>query len=173
LILALIGNCLIGAERAKKIILARHDNGFMRLFQKAATSSRMVSVTLSSKKVYIGYILSTPNLSPGEQFVGILPIVSGYRDKDTLRLVTTTNYGRAIAEGAIPPKDFEVTVALASVEIANFFDPDIFLLFDQSPIGTSDTAGVAEQQLALPLQPPSPEISDAQIDTTRPGEPKD
>lgn len=156
LVLALIGNLVFNAERAKKIIVKRQDNGFMRLFHKAAIESRMVSVTLSSKKVYIGYILSTPNLSPGEQFVGILPIISGYRDKDTLRLVTTTNYGRAIDEGVIPPEDFEVTVALASVEIANFFDPDIFSLFDQVPIDTSGAAK-ADQQLALPLQPPPPD----------------
>jgi hypothetical protein len=145
LILALLGNLAIGADRAKRIIVARHDNGFMRLFQRAATSSRMVSITLSSKKVYIGYILSTPNLSPGEQFVGILPIISGYRDKDTLRLVATTNYARAIEEGVIPQEDFEVTIALASVEIANFFDPDIFSLFDQNPIGTPDTV-IDDQQ---------------------------
>jgi hypothetical protein len=132
LILALIGNVLFNNERAKKIIINRQDNGFMRLFHKAAIESKMVSVTLFSKKVYIGYIVSTPNLSPEEQFVGILPVVSGYRDKDTLRLMITTNYGRAMSSNSIP-EDFEITLALASVETANFFDPDIYPLFDEGP----------------------------------------
>lgn len=132
LTLALIGNAAINNERAKKIIVNRQDNGFMRLFHKAAIESRMVSVTLSCKKVYIGYIVSTPNLSPEEQFVGILPVVSGYRDRDTLRLMITTNYGRAMSSSSIPSRDFEITLALASVEIASFFDPDSYPLFDEA-----------------------------------------
>jgi hypothetical protein len=89
----------------------------------------MVSVTLSCKKVYIGYVLSTPNLSPQEQFVGILPVVSGYRDKDTQDLTITTNYGPAISSGVTPPEDFEVTIPLASIEIASLFDPRAYPLF--------------------------------------------
>jgi hypothetical protein len=91
-ILALLANFVIGRDRAKKMLLARSDNGFLRLFNMAAVNYRMVSVTLSNRKVYIGYVLRAPNLRPEDQFVGLLPVVSGYRDKDTLRLIVTTNY---------------------------------------------------------------------------------
>jgi len=111
----------------------------------------MVSITLTSKKVYIGYVLSIPNLSPEEQFVGLLPVVSGYRDKDTLRLVITTNYGPAIHAGVVPAHDFEVTLALASIESASLFDPNAFPLFDSDPARDHpETPSVTPHLLAPP-----------------------
>lgn len=150
-LLAEIGNLAVGTQRAKKIILDRHDNGFLKLFNRAALESRMVSVTLSSRKVYIGFVLSTPNLSPQEQFLGVLPVVSGYRDKDTQDLVITTNYGPALSAGILPPSDFEVTFPLASIEIASFFDPKAYPLFK----GEADRPDRAAQAPRLELAPPS------------------
>lgn len=59
-VLAVGGNIVLGTERAKAIMIKEDDNGFLRLFHKAATESKVVSVTLASKKVYIGYITRTP-----------------------------------------------------------------------------------------------------------------
>lgn len=146
--LAFIGNLVIGTGRAKRIILDKHDNGFLKLFHKAATGSRMVSVTLSCKKVYIGYVLSAPNLSPEEQFVGLLPIVSGYRDKDTLRLVTTTNYGPAISSGRVSVEDFEVTFSLASIEVASIFEPSAYPMFGEQP---GESANQPRSPVSSPL----------------------
>ena len=145
LFLALIVNLVIRKDRAKRILVARNDNGFLRLFHEAIAENRMVSVSLSSKKVYIGYVLRTPNLSPQEQFVGLLPVVSGYRDKDTLRLVPTTDYGPAISSGVTPANDFEITFALSSIESANLFDPKAYPLFDQPniPQGANPQSRVA------------------------------
>ena len=127
---AYLGNWVVGAERAKGIIVRLNDNGFLRLFHRALSESRMVSVTLSSKKVYIGYVLRTPNLTPKQQFVGILPVVSGYRDKDTLQLTVVTNYAQAISANPEAANDFEVTFCLDSIESANLFDPQAYPLFE-------------------------------------------
>jgi hypothetical protein len=151
LVVAGLGNLIIRSERAKRFLLNQHDNGFLRLFHKAATESRMVSITLASRKVYIGYVLRTPNLSPAEQFLGVLPVVSGYRDKDTLRLVITTNYGPAI--NAMGNKnDFEVTFALSSIESANLFDPIAYPLFDTAP---------KDARVSLPQAPAQPDQSES------------
>lgn len=131
--LAKIGNLIISADKAKRLLIDEHANGLLRLFHKAAFEARMVSVTLSSRKVYIGYVVRTPSLTPEEQFVGILPVVSGYRDKDTLRMEITTNYGPVISSGATSAHDFEVTFALASIDSASLFDPAAYPLFDAPP----------------------------------------
>jgi hypothetical protein len=134
-LVARFGNRIVGIEWAKQRIIQRHDNGFLRLFHKALMESKMVSVTLASRKVYIGYVIRTPNFSPEEQFVGLLPVVSGYREKDTLQLLVTTNYFQAINAGTTPPHDFEVTFALNSIESASLFDPAAYPHFDGPPPG--------------------------------------
>ena len=119
LAIALILNLIFRPEWAKLFLVRRHDNGFLRLFHKALTETKTVSVTLSNRKVYIGYVIRTPNLSPEDQFVGLLPMLSGYRDKDTLRLNIVTNYGPAMKSGTTPAEDFEVTFALSSIDSAS------------------------------------------------------
>jgi hypothetical protein len=154
LVLALAGNLLIGAERAKSIMVRQDDNGFLRLFHRAATESRMVSVTLESKKVYIGYITRTPNLSPEQQFVGLLPLLSGYRDKDTLRLEITTNYAKVISSRPYDAQDFEVTFCLDAISSANLFEPNAYPLFGDvvTPSQQTSQAGTSHRELEPPGQ---------------------
>jgi len=136
---ALIGNWIIGTDRAKKIVLRRQDNGFLKLLHRAATEGRLVSMTLTCKKVYIGYVTNTPNLSPQEQFVGVLPVVSGYRHKDTQEFKIATIYGPAITtQTSSPPTDFEITIPLSSIEIACLFNPEAYPLF-RGPGGRTKT----------------------------------
>jgi len=122
------GNLIVGPQNAKNRLIARHDNGFIRLFGRAWKDNRMVSVTLSNRKVYIGYVLTTPNLNPRQQFVGLLPIVSGYRDKDTLRLVPVIDYAKVISD-SLTPTDFEITICIDSIDSANLFDPKAYNRF--------------------------------------------
>lgn len=128
-ILPFVGNAIVGTDRAKAILIRQDDNGFLRLFHRAATEARIVSVTLTSKKVYIGYITRTPSLSPQQQFVGLLPLLSGYRDKDTMRLAITTNYARVFASGKYNTEDFEITFCLDAISTANLFEPNAYPLF--------------------------------------------
>jgi hypothetical protein len=131
--LAIVLNMLIRTERAKRWIVKDHDNGFLRLFHRAATESLMVSVTLSNRKVYIGYVLKTPNFTPEQQFVALLPLLSGYRDKDTLQLEITTNYVKVISTNPKSAPDFAVTFAIDTIDCANLFDPIAYQLFTRKP----------------------------------------
>ncbi|EGQ8181298.1 TPA: hypothetical protein NKQ26_004591 [Vibrio parahaemolyticus] len=56
---------------------------------------KLVMMSLSDRKVYVGKVLSLgePNESEGlDQEVTIKPVMSGYRDKDTLKVTFTTHY---------------------------------------------------------------------------------
>lgn len=55
-----------------------------------------VLITLKNRKCYVGYVEDPPRQTlEGEQYVGILPTDSGYRDSETLSLRLTTDYSDA------------------------------------------------------------------------------
>lgn len=66
-----------------------------RLFFDSATKRKNVLVTLKSRKVYVGRVktISEPNEIDGpNQEISIIPLMSGYREKDTLRIFFTNDY---------------------------------------------------------------------------------
>lgn len=62
---------------------------------KAFAFKRQVMITMEDRKVYVGHItdIGAPTEVTGvDQEISLIPSVSGYRDKDTLRVVYTTDY---------------------------------------------------------------------------------
>ncbi len=54
-----------------------------------------VMITMVDRKVYVGYIMDVgapPEVTGVNQEILLIPTVSGYRDKDTLKVVYTTDY---------------------------------------------------------------------------------
>ena len=65
-------------------------------------------------------MVGVPNLAP-EEFITLLPILNGYCDSTTLVLsVTKTNDFEPDSD----PDKFRVTIPVATVITASFFDPD-------------------------------------------------
>lgn len=69
---------------------------FELLLKKAQDQAKTVSVTMDNGKVYIGWVTHTFNPALPTRFIQILPSKSGYRDKETMRLVITTFYLEAL-----------------------------------------------------------------------------
>lgn len=106
-----------------------HGNGVTRLLHDAATFGTLILVTLSSRKWYVGYVAEAVNLEPKESCFRLLPVISGYRDKDDLRLNRQVYY-RPVYE-AIRAKNgsiesFIVTLGLKDVQDAREFDEGIY-----------------------------------------------
>ncbi|MCO7523357.1 hypothetical protein NJH54_02380 [Pseudomonas asiatica] len=62
---------------------------------KAFAFKRQVMITMDDRKVYVGHItdVGAPTEVTGvDQEVSLIPSVSGYRDKDTMRVIYTTDY---------------------------------------------------------------------------------
>jgi len=81
-----------GLEAARNNAVAKHGNDLDRLLNKALNDKRTISLTLNSRKWYVGYVIRAPSLSPHELYVSLLPILSGRRDTETLETVVTTDY---------------------------------------------------------------------------------
>lgn len=125
-------NLLFPPGKAKWYLIKRNDDGFLRLTHQAVREEKPISTTLKNKKVYIGFVVQTPGLRPGEQYISILPLASGYRESDTLDLVLTQDYTRVYDRTDIVPSEFAVTFPLSEIESASLFNPAAYPLFQDS-----------------------------------------
>lgn len=103
-----------------------HGNNALRLIHTAQAEERQVMITLKSRKVYIGAVISAPNLAPTDSFVSLIPFLSGYRDATTLELKLTTNYMGREADLS----NFEVVVPIAEISTLAYFDHTLYEKFD-------------------------------------------
>ena len=77
----------------------------MDLMQIALKGERMLSITLETRKWYAGYVAEVPTLKPSEKYFRIIPILSGYRDKDTLSATRTISYVHGVLSARLRKLD--------------------------------------------------------------------
>lgn len=124
--LALAVNLVIDKDRAKSLEVERQGSSIIRLLFEAEKSDELISITLDNLKWYVGYVTEIPNLDPSETHFRLLPIFSGYREKESLETFRTVFYEDALIDPARDPEDFVVTLPLADVKMACLFDSEIY-----------------------------------------------
>lgn len=65
------------------------------LFRLSLDKEKQIMLTLNDRKVYVGKVidLGEPSATSGmDQDISIIPVMSGYRDKETLQVTFTTHY---------------------------------------------------------------------------------
>jgi hypothetical protein len=108
-----------------------------------------VILTLKSRQVYIGYIQFAPPLTKRDDiFVVIVPIFSGYRDKDNFRLHIETSYQKELEKLETSGEEqikFEKIIPIGEIQIASEFEIDVYLRFrhasDQKKENDMEMAG--------------------------------
>ncbi|EOF9273776.1 hypothetical protein MBN81_001116 [Klebsiella pneumoniae] len=98
------------------------DGSLGQLFFDSATEDRPVLVSLKCRKVYVGTVnmISEPNEKQGPNLeISISPIMSGYRDKDTLRVLFSNDYND------LEDVDTSIIFPLSEVSHASWFNMDI------------------------------------------------
>jgi hypothetical protein len=125
-VFARIWNLFVDAEECRQREVSKNGDSLMQLMQEAVIKNRMVSITFESRKWYAGYLTESPNLKPSEKYFRLLPILSGYRDKDTLTATRTLSYLDAYERADVNAEDFVITLPLGSVMTANLFDPEVY-----------------------------------------------
>ncbi len=120
---ALLGSkYLIGNKAFKLWLVKRYDNGLMRLLYESLYESFPLSVTLTTRKVYVGYVFEVPRDSPHDQYLTMMLLLSGYRDEKTLSLCQTLNYAQRTNLESTPPIFFLVAFSVDQIVTANRFD---------------------------------------------------
>lgn len=103
------------------------DSPLDRIFFYSLLKKKVVLISLSSRKVYVGIIKSMgePTESNGtNQEISLMPLMSGYREKDTLNIMFTNNYNyqESTSESGLKENDFEIVIDSSIIETASLFD---------------------------------------------------
>ena len=128
LLASVLFNWACGVEKARNRAIERHGTDLDKLLNTALADERKVSLTLNSRKWYVGYVSRAPNLSPREAYVSISPVLSGFRTQDTLEVEVTTDYVPAL-ESELGSRKFAVIIPLGTIVSAAFFDDEVFIRF--------------------------------------------
>ncbi|MBC6399475.1 MAG: hypothetical protein GDA51_05740 [Ekhidna sp.] len=97
----------------------------------AFEEDKMVSITLKSNKVYVGWsiYIDEPDQNKKE-YIQVVPTFSGYRDTDTKELYLTTEYPLIDSDPQRTNKDFIITIRRDEVVSINFFDIQLYDKFN-------------------------------------------
>lgn len=124
----------------------RVDAGFHRLILEAMRDQNLVTLTLDTRKVYVGYVVQAPTLRLEDAFVSLLPIYSGFRDQNTQEFVLTNDY-QQIYEELLAADDFDrsypefrLTLMLRDIRAASLFDDDVYAMFGEPQSGEPETS---------------------------------
>ena len=106
-----------------------------------------IALNLKSKKVYVGLCLAEPTVDSGVKFIEILPLLSGYRDSDTLELKLISNYYEHYSKNGILDSshetlcldDFRTVVSKSELDSVSLFDIDTYKAFQSEEVPESNT----------------------------------
>lgn len=139
-------------RRAFALASAVNDNHQEALLIEASVRQYLLLITLGSRKFYVGIVIC-PKFDNGKaEYLQIIPMLSGYRDKDTLVTHVTSNYKRLYVESGLmtpegrllepPPQkegqeakprveiqDFRTLICFDEIETISFFDSDTYNKF--------------------------------------------
>lgn len=116
-----------------------------------------VLLSLKDRKVYAGWLEWIPPLrADASPYLRLIPVWSGYRDAQTLRVVVTENYSEDIFSGSELPA--AKVISTGDIANASLFDPDVFDRFGSEPAEAEQ--GDAERDAAA--QAPRPRAADAE-----------
>jgi hypothetical protein len=113
-----------------------------RLLYQASLAQHLLSISMKDGKVYIGYIQELPpNPEDRNSYFEILPVHSGYRDKDTREMKLTTFYESVyekLVESGADAEEWLVFLKVLKIDdilSAGRFDPEVYVNFrdDEQP----------------------------------------
>lgn len=104
------------------------NNDFEKLIARSVYNNFPILFTLDSGKIYVGWAVSLPNPVQERKSVRILPLISGYRDKETQKVNFTVDYYPILkdiseSEGShVEFEDFEVVIPAGQLSSCHLFD---------------------------------------------------
>lgn len=127
----------------------------------ASVTKRPVLVTLGSRKFYVGIVIC-PRFDHGKaEFLSLIPLLSGYRDKDTLTTTVTNNYQIHYEEsgilgdnptGNLTLDDFKTLISYSEIETISNFDSPTYSKFKLREEQDKDESKSLDQNLR-PTEP--------------------
>ena len=147
----------VGRERALSWAVRRWGNSLQVLLHEAAKRAireyQLVCLTMKDRKAFVGWVTKSPNLRANDTYVSLVPLMSGYRDKDTLDLTFNVFYPteRYFDESSgVIAADFVVALPVAEITSARLFDLELYSeVFAAGEPGTDRTEAPGEADAAV------------------------
>lgn len=137
-ILAFIFNLIFPKKFLFRLTLKKQGNQIEKILWSSLTEKKdedkLLMITTSSNKVYVGYINKIQK-PIGESYVSIIPYFSGYREKETQKLIISTDYFSAIESFVNDEKvklideKMGVVINKSNIALISKFDIDVFEAF--------------------------------------------
>ena len=101
------------------------------IIDQAMLAGRFVELSLANRKSYVGSPVQGTFGHRDDGDVALIPIASGYRDKDSRKLVITTNYAPAIKDqlSGLALDDLKVAFPMRDIVSARLFDQKLYASF--------------------------------------------
>ena len=135
LALSFVWNWRVPRKRAQAIAVRNHGGSLRSLLMNAHLKNRAVMLSLTTRKVYVGWVLGPAPLRRPSWLL-LLPTLSGHRRSENLSIEWTSDYTPAYAEirsrkrsGDNPGTDlshFQLVLPLDSIASATYFDKAIY-----------------------------------------------
>ncbi|MEX0719081.1 MAG: hypothetical protein WD059_00345 [Balneolaceae bacterium] len=131
-----IPNYWIDEEEIIKNLIAEDNAGIETILLKALEEAKLVSITLKTRKAYIGFI-SQNFFNPWSEVksIKVIPVYSGYRHEEDFHIVFTTSYNTVIQytveseDIELDIEDFQTGIPLSEIVTVNIFDPRVYEQF--------------------------------------------
>ena len=135
-------NWFYPAQKATEVAAERDGNLIELLIARSISEGRIIELSLRSGKSYIGFGHRNEVEDYEDADISLVPLASGYRDKDTQELRITTNYARVILEsGTMDFSDFRIVIPMSEIVSARLFDWEVYQRFEEAARRIRETGG--------------------------------
>lgn len=117
-----------------------------------------IALTMKNRKVYVGFVCNSIDPKEERKDIRILPLLSGYREKDNLELIFTTNYENIYPQidnhengnlTHLDFEDFEIAFPVSEIQSYNLFDIDAYNQFNAEDESMNIEVGNQDSQLLI------------------------
>ena len=131
------GNLVYSPRKAAQKVAREVGDLIELLIAESIEDQKLVEISLRGGKSYIGLAVESGIGQYGETDVSLIPVASGYRDRDTKELRITTNYAPVIQQALlqsseIAVEDFQIVIPISEIISARVFIPEVYSLFGDS-----------------------------------------
>ena len=137
LLVWLVGNLIYSEDKAAKAIAVNNGDLIELLIRDSMNAPKLIEISLKTGKSYIGFAVESGIAKSDESDISLIPLASGYRNKNSQELEITTNYAPVIAElypnatSHLDYLNFQIVIPKPEIVSARLFDPDTYLRFQR------------------------------------------
>ncbi|WP_225774171.1 hypothetical protein [Pseudomonas sp. Marseille-Q5115] len=143
----------IGPAKAKALVL----NSLVplppltkHLLGSISDEDSLYMFSMEDRKVYVGRVSSVGDLHEAglmDEDFEIVPTMSGYRDKDTLKVTYTTDYSAVVEDMELSGREIGFTILLSQKNIVSIsrFEPEVWARFKARQDGTETNHAYLER----------------------------